>query len=1243
MGKKSRLKRERRATQKKPKKTLLPHEIEFCRACNEIKALFAHYSAYDVITSLNISDLWLPNISSQVKHILAFSISVAMNKDSFEGEKRIETYSDFKHFLEQLYAVLPSFPMLEDYMPEQDWGEVSFLSKGVLLKIFYGGVVERISDFITAFNLIHGSGTQASQDMHLALLLQDHILTSVEPDVSGDLDRLPIGYIEIPTEIFWKSCRDALISLAGQDTFAGISPGLIIKLGALTSPAQYNDFGDAVMKGSALPAFFVDLDTCCLPLASRNSASNVIEYWADKEGVVKQEVIADFVSSRFQRVIKGPFKIISCLGEHPFIFSAAILSGENPYLIITLDKNNLSSMPRFESILRQVVSSGDWGLRLNASQEVVQIRKPNGALPTIDQLAVIVVLSHVSTVTGFLKPPKLKARILPFPDFITIFDSAKNIEELDRYWAFVDANAQQVGRFAGPVDFFAAFRDSNSLLVDGAVTPSMITLDPHWGTSWRYRMVKEYWDNAPPSFPEQPENTAWISEKDEYGLYKLTAKNIPALCWSSVIGKCTVHFLLVVGNQPIGVDDGRVLELLIHCLADSLNQRKSILSSLPLFDNYRQILTTCYVQMDSLASQGSAINSKPSLFEGWKTLSNITHKFLHISVEANIQRVHRSLSNAIDATFEVEVLSEWIKGASSIVDIPILSKLFPVLEETSSRKPRFMMKVMDREVDIPQYASPLVPNPEHYKIARRDLAITFKALGANEGQYELAEAKKLIDPARDQFRNLIHSQISILKRDDLIYFCVGQLDELIAEYDREKIKINMSLSHEVEYDRTARLAEAYDHFVKDSRNYRYLLECSLSMPTSGSTEVTNERAIQLIASIDWLMVLFNASDVLHNGLDVAGLKLDNFFIPHIYYSDMNEARESEFANEIADFKLGMGLNPNDEVKAIRPEDPTWKALGQAFKNDTGVSLNDLISGLLILSRWPSATKSEDLSFVYSASVENVCETLVGIIGELNRDASKHLLSLITLDPKKIRRLLGKSQDEGDVPIWEHNKRGDRFTIKPVILGKNGIMHWGAASAERAARIWQNTFASGYMPADFDWPEVKEVVRGIKSRMEKRLETKTAEILSRATPYVAGGVDFMRRFPNESFEDVGDFDGLAYWPETNQWLIAECKYNQPVFCLKDGRRLRDRIFGTPTHKSQFTKIERRRFFFNTHLDQLRLLLGWPSPQEGLLPITHEIYVSLDIYWWMRNPPYLIPTHFVRVDGLDNWLRNFELLK
>jgi hypothetical protein len=97
------------------------------------------------------------------------------------------------------------------------------------------------------------------------------------------------------------------------------------------------------------------------------------------------------------------------------------------------------------------------------------------------------------------------------------------------------------------------------------------------------------------------------------------------------------------------------------------------------------------------------------------------------------------------------------------------------------------------------------------------------------------------------------------------------------------------------------------------------------------------------------------------------------------------------------------------------------------------------------------------------------------------------------------------------------------------------------------------------------------------------------------------------------------------------------YNQPAFSIKDLRRLRERIFQTSDGKHQMAKVEGRRAFITEHVDTMRHLVGWPEHNAGHPTTLVELYVNRELYWWMRFPPYDVPTQFVRIDMLDAWLQ------
>ncbi len=463
-----------------------------------------------------------------------------------------------------------------------------------------------------------------------------------------------------------------------------------------------------------------------------------------------------------------------------------------------------------------------------------------------------------------------------------------------------------------------------------------------------------------------------------------------------------------------------------------------------------------------------------------------------------------------------------------------------------------------------------------FKLARKDIAVIFKENGVEPGRYELAEAKKLIDLARDAFRDQLHRQIARFNKGSVLAYCIAQNDAWTADYDRTRDHLQHSLKHEVSYERSDAFAEAHREFINESRNLRFRLECCLSMQQSAdNVEPSEDEILQLVAHVDWLLVLYSASDVLHNGIEAGGIEIDDQFVPRVFYTD-ERAGQEEGIQPRTKQNYGLGINLDPNIDAMPPSAESKAGLNAAFLKDAQLSFRHMMDALSVLMQWQSFHERSDFQLSYRATQTEIVEALCSFIEGISPDEADKIIAFLTLCPNEIRRLIGKDVDEGDVPVWEHNKRGGRYTIKPLVPTDQGLLMWGAASARKARSIWAGNITSGYLPADYDLPSVQGQVRTIKQALEKGLERQAFEIVSNYTPFVLPGIDFKRRFPKEKFDDVGDFDILAYWPQEGRWLVGECKYNQPPFCLKDARRLRERIFRNPSLiVVEFTKIEGRK--------------------------------------------------------------------
>jgi hypothetical protein len=926
---------------------------DFTRRRSQLEKLFEQYNPHDVCIALNVSDLWLPNISSQVKHLLAFSIFASMSPLRFAFDKRIDSYEAFREFVSEMYGTLPDFSMLEDYVPETDWGEVKVFSQGQYLRLFYGSSIERMSDYVDAFKLQHCSSPLALNDLHTALKFQNYLISAVDRAFIGDAADTTPGHIETPDKAFWDHCHATLVEIPLEIApDVGATPDLMIELGAVHKPTTQAHFGDALMTGTLLPAISIRIEGKQYPLSLRNALGSVVDYWDARhktnDSQSRTESVAVFLGQRFhpRTMLPGPLALATRAHTLPYRFAAFIHNERKCQFVIVLEDSAIAKLPDIERDIRNIFAKGeDWGLRLEGDQRVAELRDANGNLLNPDEITIIAVIPRTGTAPKRVRLPKTTARVLSLPDFVTIFDSLEDFAELDLFWSYLDGVQNTLGPgLIGITDMFATFRDSHGVLIAGAISPNLIFVDPHWGSNWRYRELKDFWKNAPPLFPNDAYG-GWIAEPLTDGIQRLTSKSSYSLSWSTTIGDCILHFLFNLDGPDIDELSGRTLELMVQCLADSLFQRKNAVENLPIFSR-RRIVTVCSANEETPAEDSNNDNVAGALFNQWHMTASSNSSYT-VNVSVNLARAQSKFLDPVDNHFEAECAKEWINGIEALLGEEVTADLMVQSDGTGPRLPRFTMTRIRRPFDAPDFANPDIPKPNQYKIARRDLALVFKGLNTSPDRYELAEAKAVIDPARDAFRTHIHDRIAQLNRRSLLILCIQQLDALTVEYLRAVSGFRQSMSHQVSYDRPDALSQAYDRFVSNARNYRYLLESCLSQQSTQLEPVTDRIATELIASIDWLFVLYNASDVLHNDIDVAGVELDSSFVPRVFYSSNRDDEESKFGREMASAMLGFDLEVEDEVISPGKDDAIWQDLDRAFLEENGFSFTHLTANTSI--------------------------------------------------------------------------------------------------------------------------------------------------------------------------------------------------------------------------------------------------------------------------------------------------------
>jgi hypothetical protein len=351
-----------------------------------------------------------------------------------------------------------------------------------------------------------------------------------------------------------------------------------------------------------------------------------------------------------------------------------------------------------------------------------------------------------------------------------------------------------------------------------------------------------------------------------------------------------------------------------------------------------------------------------------------------------------------------------------------------------------------------------------------------------------------------------------------------------------------------------------------------------------------------------------------------------------------KAKDKEFSEQMASLELGLIGNRKDRVSSTRAVEDFIEELDQAFLKDLGFRFTFMINVIQVLTFWPTAKPNVEESPVYSAELAEIEGACVKIIQDIRSEEIEPIIKFLTLNKEDVIRVLGQPEPCPDLPVWEYRKRYSRYNLRPIIKIGNKY-HWGPYSARRTGLIWSGTPPTGSLPTDLEAPNTVEVLKAEKRLIEKTLAEKTLEIMKRFTPHARKNLKLHELKPKGSHpSDLGDYDLLSFHPEKNLIFNVECKDILPVHCLKDAKRLREKIFGQPgKDKGHFTQIEKRAEYLSAHIFDIARALDWPV-NPGRLPEIVTIYLSRRSYWWTYFPPYEVTAKFLQIDLFSDFIEH-----
>lgn len=1227
----------------------------------KIRYLIIEYHPEDLAIFLFAVGTWNSNRSSVVKLRLLYSIFLSSDQKAFRRNKRITSYSDVLELFLLISKHVPDFPQLEDFMPEGDWGEIKYYYEKVQYKILYGSDLSYSYDYIYSLELIMTSlrdqiknnfRDDPVEQLKNVFIIQNDIIDSFSAAQVLKDDISP-GHFEVCSEKFWSLAKETLPTLFQFNSFSSEFETRFI-----TKVSRDNKGPESFIRGKdffpTVATLFVMVDHVIIPVPPRFMMPIYLESWEDtftknyallKENIQRPPMsirigveFGHFARERLRQ--RDVFILCSATTRkglpHEHIFPFVLVSSKEIFIFYFLspciDKNtideNLSEAKIAIDQAKEALSN-DLCLALHLEKKIMCLDSSGSLTPKF-----IVVIPHLSSRNlSFKIPANLDAEIIFGEQLLGVIDELKDVDEFEKFLGFVESERLNINSFGvGFLDLFGAFKDSNSILVDGANVPTRLFLDPHWGSRYRFESLKKFW-NAYPEINFFGHPRSWYIEKETDTRLRFSGRKMLQGGYY-----CKIRDTHVYMNAPFDLLSGlsiRISDMLLQCLEDYFSNIPEI-GKHSFFNNYKKlqvnIFSSSAIESKDELSHLKALTETLAIYNSDYGVPDIG--WIGIRVVYDEEQVIRKFGDFSNSSAEVEFIQEVLHVLNRIEKDADFDRLNSLVEKLKKRKPGYTLESKEKRMSFPESFNYVDPPPSSFKMAKKTIALIAKDLNFTEGVYSESEAKSKLNGLLLQISSILDNYLEKYDCKALSEALIERLDALIFKDEVASIGHYSATKRRIKYDLDEAFSSKQESFVLMNRNLRFLIEKVTLLQPSGMMKVDKKFIDDMIGLTDWYFVFAFASDEIHHNVYPVEVSVTSDFIVETHQPDHTARLQKSYQKYLAARILSS--KENETLLSPRSNDVYVDHIDAAWTKDLGFSFRDMLATLHCLSNWGYYTDIGEKTF-YFMSKKAAIEILVKNITELDVLKCEKILIFLTLDAENILKIIGTSEKPTLIPTWEHYKRHSRYTIRPILIFEQSLL-WGPCSTMRTSGVWYNGIITGKVPINLESKHIDFAIEHEKKMLEKSLEIQCLEIVRKFTDYAEGNLKLHKRNKSMGFPDqIGEFDVLAVFPSKNIILNLECKHLVPPYCLKDSRSLKEALFGKNhiEEKSYVGKVIKRARFLEDNSKKVLETLNWPNTAAEVTVVS--VFVSKISYWWTYNPPFTSDVKYCLVDELEEALQ------
>lgn len=1161
-----------------------------------IYSIIKKYKLSDVIRAVFCLNLWRCNRSALAQGL---SLNLALTHTNGFGKKTIQSYEDLKTFFNEVSDYVKITPS-EDYTID-DFGEVFINHKGKTYPIITGTGHTQV---YAAMRFMQSLASVCKRDEELIIFLE-YIKSII--DFTKDTNLRNPDYIikyELPSKEFWDSVNRLFDNVCFQQQIKAVSGIMGYQAPIESRHFVKNDSDFYPLFNSSL---LIDYYKILLHNATEEEIDEHIAFTI--HSLVENSY--NFSPDTPNRVLINPVMIdketnVNII-ENGFFFICK--TKEN--LLIAVNKDSFENDKQIDTLISTVNEyNRKGGLRLVERYYRKEIDGALGIDIESNQDIIFMLVDSFTDISsynlGFGEyDDEFNCTSL---DLIYMLGFSDSLDEVAEFIKYHKQEKAKIFSFGGKSNLFFTWKNSNNNIASGAIKYDFMSIDYNETEDYTYSYFRDILCDFPRNNQSlfcDPLN--WKTEKADLGYNRFFHKG----CYGfggevkNLTPDLTVFFAKNVEffvKEDFSPDAHTALNIM-----DELNQRlflryKELISNIPIVKNKTlQLLYMPWNYAQKKHSNSFLCDSSRKLVFSDELVEK---DFIVIRYACNPEILLNAIQNATNRETENVYLKELLSPLCKYA-----SEEFKILEERLFDDAQLKKTVGVFHTEQEYYFSDMSLDTKisaiSYTKARKEIAKVCFESGAEPGEYYGNDANSIIRNMQLSVVKVFEKYVSSFDKFDLHkrilnYYAVQQ-NGVILNFKRYLAFKDLDNDVQLDFEQKTRVIR--EEYRRNAETAKYFLETNLVIEHIENAQISSKEDFEfLLAFANWLVVLQDNADTCHyTDLDLYISVDSEYRVDTIFKEDAQEKHDSMLLRKYntTDYHI---KNNNDDADFFK------KAMDE-FNKDTNIDFQLLILLLdyMQLGLIQDGVATEIYQNVFSVDKS---ELIYAFNKNLAEDADIYkindVINFITLNPSLLKTVNSKKHDI--LPIWEREKRDNRFDVKPIIVNDKKLI-FSPVAVNYLITLWTNGITDWYLPYEIGLTKLKSVLKQWKKRYEDEMVQDVAKMFSDLNfDIVYTDFEFMRRFPKGDFPaELGDYDVIAISKEKQEIWIIESKVIQKVGSIYEDQMQQKSFFFQ--HKDD-EKFQRRIDYILNNNSKVLDSFGIQNSEYKVIPymVTNKLFLS-----------------------------------